>query len=58
MYVDMRKYQIYIQDIAWVSKANEFDILINMRNKFHILKHPCIVLFIIQKITPIMTPQK
>ena len=35
------------QGISQVSNANERDILFNARNKFHISKHPCIVLFII-----------
>ena len=35
------------QDISQVSKANEWDILFNTRNKFRISKHSCIVLFII-----------
>ena len=38
------------QDISQVSKANEWDILFNTRNKFHISKHPCILLFIIEYI--------
>ena len=35
------------QDISRVSKANERDILFNTRNKFHISKLSCIVLFIV-----------
>ena len=34
------------QDISRVSEANEWDILLSTRNKFHISKHPCNILFI------------
>ena len=34
------------QDISRVIKMNEWDILLSMRNKFHISKHPCNILFI------------
>ena len=40
------------QDISRVSEANEWDFLITTRNKFYISKHPCIVLFIIDKKMP------
>ena len=42
--MDVRKYEIYF---SRVRKAKEWDILFNTRNKFHICKHACIVLFII-----------
>ena len=34
------------QDISQVSEANKWDILLSTRNKFHISKHPCNILFI------------
>ncbi len=37
------------QDISRVSEANECDILLSMRNKCHISKHPCIIFCLFQK---------
>ena len=39
------------QDISRVSEANEWDILLSTRNKFHISKHPCNILFISETFT-------
>ncbi len=38
------------QGISRVSEANELDILLSTRNKFHISKHPCNILFISENI--------
>ena len=37
------------QDISRASEANEWDILFNTRNKFHISKHPCILFCLFHK---------
>ncbi len=39
------------QDISRVSEANEWDILLSTRNKCHISKHPCNILFISETFT-------
>ncbi len=39
------------QDISRVSEANECDILLSTRNKFHISKHPCNILLISETFT-------
>ena len=49
-----RKYEFISsveQDISRVSEANEWDILLSTRNKFHISKHPCNILFISETFT-------
>ncbi len=45
-----RKYEISSveQDI---SRVSEWDILLSTRNKFHISKHPCNILFISETFT-------
>ena len=43
--MEARKYEIISsvnQDISRVSVENEWDILVNTRNEFHISKHPCL----------------
>ncbi len=47
-YLDVRNVD---QGISQVSEANEWDILVNTRNKFDISKHPCVVLFNILKMS-------
>ena len=39
------------QEISRVSEANEWDILLSTKNKFHISKHPCNILFISETFT-------
>ncbi len=39
------------QDISRVCEANEWDILLSTRNKFHISKHPCNIRFISETFT-------
>ena len=38
------------QDMSLVRFAHSWDILVNTRHKFHISKHPCIILYIVENV--------
>ena len=46
------------QDIALVRFAHSYQFLVNIRNKFHISTHPCIILYSTKKHTSLVSVQK